>query len=82
MGGEKQPEHKKTTWPERGSRFLRDINVVGAVAMAGVAVVAPAVAAPAWALAGLNAGQAAFFEATRRMAARRAAKAQSKSQPQ
>lgn len=51
---------------ERVSRFLRNINVLGAVALGGVAVALPGVAAPLTALATLNVLQAGGFEVARR----------------
>ena len=54
---------------EKGSRFFRNINILGAVALGGAAIIAPpAVAVPAAAWAGLNAVQAGGFEAARRFA--------------
>jgi len=52
---------------ERTSRFFRNLNAVGAVALAGVAIVLPPAIAPAagvW--AGINAAQAGGFEVARR----------------
>lgn len=63
-GGESQ---SKEGVPEKTSRFFRNINIVGAVALAGAAVVLPPVAATAagvW--AGVNAAQAGGFEVARR----------------
>jgi len=56
---------------ERTTRFFRNINAVGAVALGGAAVMAPPLAAPLGALAGLNAAQAGGFEAARRYAKKR-----------
>jgi hypothetical protein len=69
MPKESQPTPKKESANvgERASRFLRDINLLGAAALAGVAVIAPPVLAPAagvW--AGVNAVQAGGFEVARR----------------
>lgn len=67
---ESRPESKrqdKEGAAERASRFFRNINVVGAVALAGVAIALPPALAPAvgvW--AGVNAVQAGGFEAARR----------------
>lgn len=58
----------KTSLAERGSRFLRNINILGAVALTGAAVVLPQFGAALMSLAGLNVLQAGFFEATRRWA--------------
>jgi hypothetical protein len=59
---------------ERTSRFFRNINIVGAVALAGAAVVLPpAAAAAAGVWAGVNAAQAGGFEAARRHFAKRRA---------
>ncbi|HEX5456605.1 MAG TPA: hypothetical protein VFW77_04570 [Candidatus Saccharimonadales bacterium] len=51
---------------ERGSRFFRNLNVVGAVALLGVGIAVPAGAAALNTLAALNAAQAGGFEAARR----------------
>jgi hypothetical protein len=51
---------------ERASRVLRNINALGAAAMGGVAIVAPAGAPVFWTLAGINVGEAAGFEWLRR----------------
>ncbi|HJQ08876.1 MAG TPA: hypothetical protein VJ836_05350 [Candidatus Saccharimonadales bacterium] len=52
---------------EKTSRFFRNINVLGAVAAAGAAVVLPAAVAPALSVwAGVNAVQAGGFELGRR----------------
>lgn len=63
-------EKKKNT-PERVMRFGRDINALGALAIAGVAVVIPGpnVILAGW--AGLNAAQAGGFELLRQRAAKR-----------
>ena len=54
---------------ERASRILRNLNALGAVALGGVAIIAPPVAAGAFGvLAGINAVQAGGFEAARRYA--------------
>lgn len=69
-GKESQPRlksHDKESAAERASRFFRNINVVGAVALAGVAVVLPPALAPAASVwAGVNAAQAGGFEIARR----------------
>lgn len=52
---------------ERTSRFLRNCNALGAAALAGLAIIAPPVVAPALGLwAGVNAAQAGGFELARR----------------
>lgn len=52
---------------EKGSRYLRNFNAaVGAVALAGAAVVAPPAAVALGAYAGFNFLQAGGFEAGRR----------------
>lgn len=63
MAGEKSP---KESTGERGSRFLRNINIVGGVALFGLGIVAPAGAAVLDGWAALNAVQAGGFEAARR----------------
>lgn len=67
-GAEQSPGR---SWAERGSRFLRNINILGAVALTGAAVVLPQFGAALMSLAGLNVLQAGFFEGTRRWAAKR-----------
>lgn len=62
---------KSEGWGERGSRWLRNINALGAAAFTGAAVAFPAFGEPLLALAGLDAAQAAFFEGTRRLSKRR-----------
>lgn len=62
MAGEKGPNE---SFAERGSRFLRNINIVGAVALFGVGLVAPAGAVfEGW--AAVNAIQAGGFEVARK----------------
>lgn len=56
---------------ERGSRFLRNINILGAVALTGAAFVWPEYSAPLLALAAIDVAQAGFFEFTRRWAGKR-----------
>lgn len=51
---------------ERGSRFFRNLNAVGAVALVGVGIAVPAGAAALNTLAAFNALQAGGFEAARR----------------
>lgn len=51
---------------EKGSRILRNVNILGAVALAGVALVLPAAVAPAagvW--AGINAARRHFAKKRR-----------------
>lgn len=78
--GEKPPESKqKGSAAERTSRFLRNINALGAIAIGSLAVIAPPAAAVglgAW--AGLNAVQAAGFEAARQHFAKRQKKKEGK----
>ena len=64
----------KTSADERVWKFGRDINALGALAIAGVAVAIPGpnVVLASW--AGLNVAQAADFEFLRRHARKRAAK--------
>jgi hypothetical protein len=57
---------------EKASRFFRNINAIGAVALVGAAVVAPPVAATALTVwAGINAAQAGGFEVARRWSKKR-----------
>ena len=51
---------------ERGSRFFRNLNAVGAIALVGVGIAAPAGTVVFNTLAAINAAQAGFFEAARR----------------
>lgn len=69
-------EKKKNNgnWAEQASRFMRNINALGAVAFAGAAVLLPVAAAPLLTVSAINAGQAGFFEVTRQMAAKNAKK--------
>ena len=63
-------EHESRT--ERLARFGRNINVLGALALGGAALIAPPVVAGALgAWAGLNVLQASGFEAGRRWAKKR-----------
>lgn len=50
---------------ERGWRFLRNINALGAVAVAGIATLIPGPNLLLASYAGLKAGQAGFFEIAR-----------------
>ncbi|MEK7153609.1 MAG: hypothetical protein AAB834_06675 [Patescibacteria group bacterium] len=57
---------------EKTARFFRNINVLGAVAIGGAAIVLPAAVAPALGVwAGVNAAQAGGFELARRHFAKR-----------
>jgi hypothetical protein len=58
----------KESGAERASRFLRNFNALGAVAMAGAAIVVPAGAAAFNFLAAVNVAQTAGFEWARRKA--------------
>lgn len=67
-GEEKQREGKV----EKASRFLRNINVLGALALGGAALIAPPLAAvPLGVLAGIDIAQAGGFEAARQVAKKR-----------
>jgi hypothetical protein len=57
--------------PERVSRFFRNINALGAVALGGLAVLAPGPSPILAGWAGINAVQAGGFEAARRYAKKR-----------
>jgi hypothetical protein len=61
-------------WAERGSRVLRNMGIIGAVALGGAAVVFPELGLPLLDLAVLSAGSAVLFEGTRRLSARSSAK--------
>lgn len=65
MAQEKLPKNNEGA-AERGSRFFRNLNAVGAVALFGVGIAAPAGALAFNTLAAINAAQAGFFEAARR----------------
>jgi hypothetical protein len=54
--------------PEKGARFYRNWNVVGAVALGGLAIVAPVGGALLGTWAGVNALQAGGGEVARRYA--------------
>lgn len=66
---------------ERGSRFLRDINILGAVALTGAAVIFPEFSAPLLTLAAIDIAQAGFFEVMRRWSNRKKAMARLKPKP-
>lgn len=65
---EQQP---KPNLAERGSRFLRNINILGAVALTGAAAVFPEFSVPLLTLAAVDIVQAVFFHATGRLARKR-----------
>lgn len=72
MGKESQPNSiEKKSGAEKVLRFGRDINALGALAIAGVALVIPGpnVILAGW--AGLNAAQAGGFELLRQRAGRK-----------
>lgn len=79
-GAEKSgPEGKKETRTERLSRFFRNINALGALALGGAALLAPPLAAGALGvLAGIDAVQAGGFEVARQVAKKRRLKKESK----
>lgn len=64
---------------ERGSRFFRNLNAVGAVALFGVGVAVPAGAAAFNTLAAINVAQVGGFEAARRHFKKRRIKKSQKS---
>ena len=66
MAKEKLPKKQSEGTAERGSRFFRNLNAVGAVALFGIGVVAPAGAVAFNTLAAINVAQAGGFEAARR----------------
>lgn len=69
MANKERPDVKKEGVAERTARFFRNVNILGAVAIGGAAILAPPVAvAPLTAWAGLNAAQAGGFEVARRWA--------------
>lgn len=68
----KSGEQSRQGVAERGSLFLRNLNIVGAVALTGAAVIFPEAAAPLLTLAVVDIVQAVFFDATAKMAAKRA----------
>ena len=71
---EKAPASSKASKTEKAARLYRDFNAVGAVALFGVGVVAPPVAAAANVLAGINVLQAVGGEVVRRHAKKRRTK--------
>jgi hypothetical protein len=78
--GEKVKETNEG-WGEKGSRWLRNINALGAVAFVGAAVLFPAASAPLLTLAAIDGAQAAFFHLTKDVARRHKMKLQSGSAP-
>lgn len=66
MSKEQSPKGEKAGTPEKAWKFGRDINALGALAIAGAAVVIPGPNAILAGWAGLNAAQAGGFEYLRR----------------
>ncbi len=62
-----KPERKPGTG-ERAWRLARDFNIIGAVALGGLAIVSPVAPAVLAVGAGINAAQAGAYEAFRRRA--------------
>jgi hypothetical protein len=60
----KEALNQKEHGGERVSRLLRNLNVIGAVALGGVGLAFNSALLTSWGV--LNAGQAGLFEATRR----------------
>lgn len=79
MSESKEKLRRKEGGAERASRVLRNLNIVGAVALGGAGIAINS--AILTGLGVLNAGQAGFFEATRRWAKKRKTKRKSKDQP-
>jgi hypothetical protein len=69
MSGKAEHAPNNPSTAERGSRVLRNLNAIGAVALGGAGLVLGSGALVG--LGALDAAQAGFFEGTRRMAARR-----------
>lgn len=65
MAKEKLPRNDETA-AERASRFLRNLNAVGAVALFGVGIAVPAGAVAFNTLAAIDVAQVGGFEAARR----------------
>jgi hypothetical protein len=63
--GEKPGNKNKEGVAERAARFMRNINVLGAVACAGAAVIVPPAALVFNTLAAVNAAQAGGYEVAR-----------------
>ncbi len=58
---------EKVSTSEKAAKFYRNLNIIGAIALGGAAVIAPpAIAAPAAVLAGINVLEAGGGEALRR----------------
>jgi hypothetical protein len=68
---ERAPKSGKPSAAEKAAIFYRNFNVVGAVALFGVGVLAPPVAPVANVLAGINVLQAGGGEIVRRAAKKR-----------
>ena len=64
--GEKLSKDEKEKAPERLSRWARNWNAIGAVALGGLALAIPGPNVIIGGLAGLNAAQAGGFELLRR----------------
>lgn len=77
MAESKEKLHRKEGSAERASRVLRNLNIVGAAALGGAGVAINS--AILTGLGVLNAGQAGFFEGTRRWSKKRKAKKQKQS---
>lgn len=65
-------EKPKPNTPERASAFLRNVNIVGAVALGGAGIALGSNVLLG--LGAINAAQAGFFETTRRIAKNRSTK--------
>ena len=76
--GKNAEKPKSLNLAERGSRFLRDINLLGAAALTGTAVIVPEFSVPLLGLAAIDVAQAAFFHFTKDWAAHRRQKLQPK----
>ncbi|MDX1765942.1 MAG: hypothetical protein R3313_03235 [Candidatus Saccharimonadales bacterium] len=68
----RSPEGAPKRSPESIAKWLRNVNAIGAVALGGAGIVLESAALMA--LGAINAAQAGFFEATRRVAAKRGGK--------
>lgn len=78
MAHEKLPVKNKEGAIEKGSRWLRNVNVIGGLACLGAAVVAPPLVATGLQVYGaFNLAQAGGYEAARRWAKNRTKKKQS-----